>query len=264
MEVVGNRPKYHYWKKDKYNLDIVMSKANTEEKYFWSEEVNCCEIKNDIDCSYWEKLTMLRFIWVTMMGVALGFAAYAYGSLIQPQWDKISIPLFLWAPLGWDTLSYLVGSPSKPILPSRRVRRAVSRHKRSRNLGKSLFFGCVTWAVLMGSILIPTAEFTGPDHLFSVMGRQVQGARNRIEQINEAGELTPSTFWQFQVLEMKKLLKETQEKPKNDARGCNYELIDEKEFLMRTRSYLYTMVASFFTASTNLILKFMRDAIFCA
>jgi hypothetical protein len=103
-----------------------MPKANTEEKDVWSEEVNCCEIKNDIDCSYWEKLTMLRFIWVTMMGVELGFAAYAYGALIQPQWDKILIPLFLWVSLGWVTLSYLVGSPSKPILPSRRVRRAVS------------------------------------------------------------------------------------------------------------------------------------------
>jgi hypothetical protein len=52
----------------------------------------------------------------------------------------------------------------------------------------------------MGSILIPTAAFTGPDHPFSVMGRQVQGARNRIERLNEAVELTPSTFWQFQVL----------------------------------------------------------------
>jgi hypothetical protein len=68
--VVGHRPKSHYWKKDKYNLDIVMSKANTEEKDIWSGEVNCCEIKNDIDCLYWEKPTMLRFIWVTMMGVA--------------------------------------------------------------------------------------------------------------------------------------------------------------------------------------------------
>jgi hypothetical protein len=62
MEVVGHRPKSHYWKKDKYNLDILMPKANTEEKDVWSEEVNCCEIKNNIDCSYWEKLTMLRFI----------------------------------------------------------------------------------------------------------------------------------------------------------------------------------------------------------
>jgi hypothetical protein len=88
----------------------------------------------------------------------------------------------------------------------------VIRHKRSRNLGRSLFFGCVTWAVLMGSILIPTAAFAGPDPPFSVMGRQVQGARNRIERLNEAVELTPSTFWQFWVLEKKKLLKETQEK----------------------------------------------------
>jgi hypothetical protein len=59
VEVVGHRPKSHYWKKNKYNLDIVMSKVNTEEKDVWSEEVNCCEIKNDIDCSYWEKLIML-------------------------------------------------------------------------------------------------------------------------------------------------------------------------------------------------------------
>jgi hypothetical protein len=124
----------------------------------------------------------------------------------------IAIPLILWESLGWDTLSYLVEFPSKPIRPSRRVRRSVSRHKRSRNLGKSLFFGCVIWAVFMGSILIPTAAFTGPDHPFSLMGRRVQGARNRIERLNEAVELTPSTVWQFQVLEMKKLFKETQEK----------------------------------------------------
>jgi hypothetical protein len=82
----------------------------------------------------------------------------------------------------------------------------------------------------MSSILIPTVAFTGPDHPFSVMGRQVQGARNRIDRLNEAVELTPSTFWQFQVLEMKKLLKETKEKTKNEAHGCDYELIDEKEF----------------------------------
>jgi hypothetical protein len=173
---------------------------------------------------------MLRFIWVTMMVVAWGFAASAYGALIQPQWDMLVIPLFLWASLGWDTLSYLVGSPSKPILPSRRVRRAVSQHKRSRKLGKSLFFEYVTWAVSMRSILISIAVFTGPDHPLLVMGRQVQGARNRIERLDEAVELTPSTFWQFQVLEMKKLLKETKEKTKNEAHGCDYELIDEKEF----------------------------------
>jgi hypothetical protein len=82
----------------------------------------------------------------------------------------------------------------------------------------------------MGRILIPTAAFTGTDHPLSVMGRQVQGARNRIERLNEAVELTPSTSWHFHVLEMKKLLKETQEKPKNEAHGCDYELIDEKEF----------------------------------
>jgi hypothetical protein len=207
-----------------------MAKANTEDKDVWSEEVNCCEIKNDIDCSYWEKLTILQFLWVNMMGVTWGFAASAYAALIQPQWDMIAIPLFLWASLGWDTLSYLDGSPSKPILPSRRVRRAVIRHKRYLNLGRSIFFGCVTWAVLMGSILIPTAAFTGPGRPLSVMGRQVQGARNRIDRLNEAVELTPSTFWQFQVLEMKKLLKETKEKTNNEAHGCDYELINEKEF----------------------------------
>jgi hypothetical protein len=84
MEVV-HRSKYHSCKKKKYKLDIVMSKANTEEKDVWSEEVNCCEIKNDINCSYWEKLAMLQFIWVTMMGVTWGFAASAYAALIQPQ-----------------------------------------------------------------------------------------------------------------------------------------------------------------------------------
>jgi hypothetical protein len=87
--VAGYRSKSHSWKKNKYKLDIVMSKANTEEKDIWIEEVNCCAIKNDIDCSYWEKLTMLQFIWVTMMGVTWGFAASAYRSLIQPQWNMM-------------------------------------------------------------------------------------------------------------------------------------------------------------------------------
>jgi hypothetical protein len=82
----------------------------------------------------------------------------------------------------------------------------------------------------MGSILIPTAAFTGTDHPFSVIGRQVQGARNRIDRLNEEVELTPSTFWQFQVLEMKKLSKETKEKTKNEAHCCDCELMDEKEF----------------------------------
>jgi hypothetical protein len=67
---------------EEMDLDIVISKANTEEKEVWSEEVNCCEIKNDTDCSYWDKLTMLRLIWVTMMGVVWGFDASAYGALI--------------------------------------------------------------------------------------------------------------------------------------------------------------------------------------
>jgi hypothetical protein len=62
----------------------------------------------------------------------------------------------------------------------------------------------------------------------------------------------------------KKMLKETKEKTKNEAHGFEYESIDEKEFLMRTRSYQYTMGASFLTALTNLIFKFMKDAIFCA
>jgi hypothetical protein len=184
--------------------------------------------------------------------------------LIQPQWDMIAIPLFLLTSLGWDTLAYFFGYSSKPILPSHCVRLTVSQHERSSNLGKLLFFRCVTWAVLMDRILIPTATFTGPDHPFSVMRRQVQGARKRIERLNEAVELTPNMFWQFQMLKGKILLKETQEKMKNEGHGCDSELIDENEFLMRTRSYLCIMVASFLTASMNLILKFMRGAIFCA
>jgi hypothetical protein len=83
VEVV-HRPKSHSWKKNKYKLYIVMSKANTEEKDVLSEEVNCCEIENNTDCSYWEKLTILQFLWVTLMGVIWGFAASAYAALIQP------------------------------------------------------------------------------------------------------------------------------------------------------------------------------------
>jgi hypothetical protein len=59
------------------------------------------------------------------------------------------------------------------------------------------------------------------------MGRQVQGAQSRIERLNEAFELTPGTFWQFQMLEGEKLWKETQAKTKNEGHGCDSELIDK-------------------------------------
>jgi hypothetical protein len=125
MEVDGHHPKSHYWKNDKYDLDVVMSKANAnkEEEDGYSEGVKFCEVKSDIKCSNWDKLTMLCFLWITVMGVACVCATSAYGALIQPHWDMIAIPFFILTSLGWDTLTYFVGPPSKPILPLRRVRR---------------------------------------------------------------------------------------------------------------------------------------------
>jgi hypothetical protein len=81
----------------------------------------------------------------------------------------------------------------------------------------------------MGIILIPTAAFTGHPYPFSVMARQIKGTHHCIERLNEAVELTPSTLWQFQMLEGKKLWKEVT--PTYECHGCDSELIDENEFL---------------------------------
>jgi hypothetical protein len=83
--------------------------------------------------------------------------------------------------------------------------------------------------VLVGSILVPTATFEGASHPFSVIKRQLMGAYSCIQRLNEAVDLSPSTLWQFQVLEANKLWKEIA-KDKNECHAKNIELIDQNEF----------------------------------
>jgi hypothetical protein len=45
IEVGVHHPKSNYWKKERYHLDAMMSKANREEEDIWGEGVNCCEVK---------------------------------------------------------------------------------------------------------------------------------------------------------------------------------------------------------------------------
>jgi hypothetical protein len=133
----------------------------------------------------------------------------------------------------WDTLAYFVGMPCTPNTPSRRVKRSVARRKRRKNCNMTyLFFGSVRWMVLVGSILIPTAAFQGAAHLFSMVTIQLKGAYTRIQRLDEAVDLSPSTFIQYQSLEAKKLWKECTAEDKNNGlggHGCSLE-IDESEF----------------------------------
>jgi hypothetical protein len=95
-----------------------------------------------------------------------------------------------------------------------------------------MFFGSVGWIVLVGSILIPTAVFQGPVHPFSTVMMQLKGAYTRIQRLDEAVDLSPSTFLQYQSLEAKNMWKEfTTEDKKNrlEGYGCSLE-INKSEF----------------------------------
>jgi hypothetical protein len=71
----------------------------------------------------------------------------------------------------------------------------------------SLFFGSMAWMVLVGSILIPAAAFQGPANPLSTLTMQLKGAYTCIQRLEEAVDLSPSTFMQYQSLEAKKLWK---------------------------------------------------------
>jgi hypothetical protein len=158
------------------------------------------------------------------------------------------------------TLAYFVGTPFTPNTPSRRVKRSVARHKRRRNYNMTfMFFGSMGWMVLVGSISIPTAAFQGPAHPFSMVTMKIKGAYTRIQRLDEAVDLSPLTFVQYQSLEAKKLWKEFAiEEKKNglEGHGCSLE-IDESEFFDAYKTYQYTARSSL-TASRNVNLKIMR------
>jgi hypothetical protein len=188
---------------------------------------------------------------------------------VRPPWDMISIPLFWQSNIFWDTVAYLVGTPCPADTPPRRVKRSVARHKRRKKCNMpSLFFGGMTWMVLGGSILIPTATFQGPAHPFSTVTRQLEGAYTRIQRLDEAVDLSPSTFMQYQSLEAKKLWKEIKSKQKRKRTKLTDMVARSKltraSFSMRTKTYRYT-ARSFLTDSKSLNLKIMilgQDAIF--
>jgi hypothetical protein len=173
------------------------------------------------------------------MGAIHSLLDFGWKKCVQPPWDLITIPLFWQSMMFWDTLACFLGMPCTPNTPSRRVKRSVARHKRSKNCNMpSLFFGRVGWMVLLGSMLIPTAAFQGPAHPFSTVMMQLKGEYTRIQRLDEAVEFSPSTFVQYQSLEAKKLWKEfTTEDKKNvlEGHGCSLK-IDKSVFFQRVQN----------------------------
>jgi hypothetical protein len=95
-----------------------------------------------------------------------------------------------------------------------------------------MFFISVGWIVLVGSIFIPTAMFQGQAHPLSTVTMRLKGAYTRIQRLNEAVDLSLSTFLQYQSLETMKLWKEFATEDKNnelEGNGCSLE-IDKNEF----------------------------------
>jgi hypothetical protein len=90
----------------------------------------------------------------------------------------------------------------------------------------------MAWMVLGISILIPTATFQRPVHPFSTVTRQLKGAYTRIQRLDKAVDLSPSTLIQYHSLEAHKLWKEIkkeEKKNKVNEHGCSFEF-DESEF----------------------------------
>jgi hypothetical protein len=167
------------------------------------------------------------------MGFIQSLLEFGWTTCVRPPWDMIAIPLFWKSTIFWYTLSYFVCTSCSPNTPSRRVKRSVARYKRQKNCNMpSLCFGSMAWMVLGRSILIPTANFQGPVHPFSTVTRQLKGAYTRIQRLDEAVDLSPSTFIQYQSLEAHKQWKEIKtEYKKNEVNehGCSFEF-DENEF----------------------------------
>jgi hypothetical protein len=195
---VNPTKRVHRKKNSRANVQEVLSEAEGEETE-WIECDNCCDLKRSIDSSYFNKLTVVTFVWRICMGAIHSLLNFGWTKRVWPPWDLIAIPLFWKSTIFWDTLAYFVGTPCTPNTPSRRVKRSVARHKRRKNCNMtSLFFGSVGWMVLVGSILIPTAAFQGPVHPFSMVMMQLKGAYTRIQRLDEAVDLSPSTLVQYQ------------------------------------------------------------------
>jgi hypothetical protein len=229
---VKSTKRVHKKKNSRANVQEVFSEAEGEGTE-WIECDNLCDLKSSIDSSYFDKLTVVAFAWSICMGVIHSLLYFGWTKFVRPPWDLIAIPLFWQSTIFWDTLAYFVSTPCTPNTPSRRVKGLVARHKRRKNCNMtSLFFGSMAWMVLVGSILIPTSAFQGPAHPFSTLTMQLEGAYTRTQRLDDAVDLSPSTFIQYQSLEAKKLWKEIETEDKKNGvngHGCSFE-IDESEF----------------------------------
>jgi hypothetical protein len=229
---VKSTKRAHKKKNSRVNVQEVLSEAEGE-GIEWIECDNLCDLTSSTDSTYFDKLTVLAFAWSICMGCIQYLLNFGWTMCVRPPWDMIAIPLFWQSTIFWDTLAYFVGTPCTPNTPSRRVKRSVARHRRRKNCNiPSLFFGSMACMVLGGSILIPTSTFQGPVHPFSTVTRQLKGAYTCIQRLDEAVDLSPSTFMQYQSLKVKKLWKEIKnrrEKNEVNGHGCSFEF-DDSEF----------------------------------
>jgi hypothetical protein len=214
--VARNTKRVHKKKNSWANVQEVLSEAEVEGTEC-SECDNCCDIKSSIDLSYFDKLTVVTFAWIICMEIIHSLLDFGWEKCVRPPWNLIAIPLFWQSTIFWDTLAYFFGTPSTPNTTSRRVKHSVAQHKRRKNCNMTyLFFISVGWIVLVGSILIPTAAFQGSAHPLSTVMMQLKGAYTLIQRLDEAVDLSPSTFLQYQSLEAKKLCKEPATEDKNN------------------------------------------------
>jgi hypothetical protein len=198
----------HRKKNSRANVQEVLSESEGEGTE-WIECDNCCDLKSSIDSSYFGKLNVVTFAWIICMGDIHSLLDFGWTKCVRPPWHLIAISFFWKSAMCMDILAYFVGTPCTPNTPSHRVKRSVARHKRRKNCNMTyLFFGSMGWIVLVGSMLIPMAVFQGAAHPFSTVTMQLKGAYTRIQRLDEAVDLSPSTFLQGQSLEGNKLRKE--------------------------------------------------------
>jgi hypothetical protein len=155
----------HKKKNSLANMQEVLSEVEGEGTE-WIEWDNFCDLKSSIDSSYFDKLTIVTFSWSICIGDIHYLLDFGLTKCVRPPWDLIAIPLFWKSTIFLDMLAYFVGTQCTPNTPSRRVKRSVAQHKRRKNCNIiSLFFRSMVWMVFIGSILIPTASFQGPNEL---------------------------------------------------------------------------------------------------
>jgi hypothetical protein len=63
-------------------------KAEDEDKEDkWIESNNCCELQNLIDRSYWDSLTVFRFMWITCLGIMSKDGTWINEKIVHPPWN---------------------------------------------------------------------------------------------------------------------------------------------------------------------------------